>query len=146
MAHPSPRIVAPKLKSSANTREVKTSLEWLIHPTSRSEFFERYFEKKPLVVKREQPDYFRNLLSLDEIDRVLTTLDRSTDEIILKNAKRESNTDDYTVDGELDVARVCQLFGEGSTITLAFLDTIVPQLTQFCRHLEKEFRDRKSTR
>jgi len=139
MAHPSPRIVAPKLKSSATSREVKPLLESLIHPTSKSEFFECYFEKKPLVVKRNEPNYFRNLLSLDEIDRVLTTLDRSTDEIILKNAKRESNTDDYTVDGELDVARVCQLFGEGSTITLAFLDAVVPQLTQFCRHLEKEF-------
>lgn len=139
MAHPSPRIIAPKLKSSTDTREVKPSLEWLIHPILKSEFLERYFEKKPLVVKRNEADYFRNLLSLDEIDRVLTTLDRSTDEIILKNAKRESNTDDYTVDGDLDVARVCQLFEEGSTITLAFLDSVVPQLTQFCRHLEKEF-------
>ncbi|HEU5412090.1 MAG TPA: cupin domain-containing protein [Candidatus Acidoferrales bacterium] len=139
MAHPSPRIIAQKSKSSANSREVKPSLEWLIHPAGKSEFFQSYFEKKPLVVKRNEPEYFRNLLSLDEIDRVLTTLNRSTDEIILKNARRETNAEDYTVDGDLDVARVCQLFGEGSTITLAFLDTVVPQLTQFCRCLEKEF-------
>jgi len=139
MAHPSPRILAQKSKSSANSREVKPSLEWLIQPTTKNEFFENYFEKKPLVVKRNEPDYFRNLLSLDEIDRVITTLDRSTDEIILKNAKRELTANDYTVDDELDVARVCQLFGEGSTVTLAFLDTVVPQLTQFCRKLEKEF-------
>ena len=139
MAHPSPRIVAQKSKSGALSSEVKPSLEWLIQPTTKSEFFERYFEKKPLVVKRNQPDYFRTLLSLDEIDRVLTTLNRSTEEIILKNAKRQLTEDDYTVDGELDVARICQLFGEGSTITLAFLDTVVPQLTRFCRHLEKEF-------
>jgi ribosomal protein L16 Arg81 hydroxylase len=149
MAHPSPtfrvasapsasgRAQSPKEK--ANPSEARPSLEWLIQPTSKKEFFERYFEKQPLVIKRNQPNYFRELLSLEEIDRVITTLDRDADEIILKNAKRDLTADDYTVNEELDVAKVYQLFGEGSTITLAFLDTVVPQLTQFCRSLEKEF-------
>jgi ribosomal protein L16 Arg81 hydroxylase len=139
MAHPSPRIAAQSPKEKANPSELKPSLEWLIHPTSKSEFFERYFEKQPLVIKRNQPNYFSELLSLEEIDRVITTLDRDADEIILKNAKRDLTADDYTVDEELDVAKVYQLFGEGSTITLAFLDTVVPQLTRFCRSLEKQF-------
>lgn len=137
MAHPSPRISAQNPKEAP--RKVKPSLEWLIHPTRKKEFFERYFERQPLVVKRNDAGYFGGLLTLDEIDRVLTTLDRGTNEIILKNARRELTEADYTVEEELDVARVCQLFGEGSTITLAFLDTVVPQLTEFCRSLEKEF-------
>jgi ribosomal protein L16 Arg81 hydroxylase len=37
------------------------------------------------------------------------------------------------------VARVYQLFGEGSTITLAYLDTLVATLASFCRGLESEF-------
>lgn len=149
MAHPSPTFRAASAPSTsgraqsptekATPPEVKSSLEWLIHPTSKKEFFERYFEKQPLVIKRNQLNYYRELLSLDEIDRVITTLDRDADEIILKNAKRDLTADDYTVDEQLDVAKVYQLFGEGSTITLAFLDTVVPQLTQFCRSLEKEF-------
>ncbi len=137
MAHPSPRISAQNSKEAH--RQVRPSLEWLIHPASKKEFFEQYFEKQPLVIKRNDPGYFGHLLSLDEIDRVLTTLDRNTDQIILKNAKRPLSEEDYAVDGELDVARTCQLFAEGSTITLAFLDTVVPQLTQFCRSLEKDF-------
>src|SRR5579863_1493282 len=139
MAHPSPRIAAQSPKEKANPSAVKPSLEWLIHPTSKREFFERYFEKQPLVIKRNQPNYFRELLSLEEIDRVITTLDRDADEIILKNAKRELTADDYTVNEELDVAKVYQLFGEGSTITLAFLDTVVPALASLCRSLENEF-------
>lgn len=115
------------------------SLDWLIHPASKETFFEEYFEKQPLVVKRNQEDYFKELLSLDEIDRVITTLDRSSDEIILKNASKEISTDDYTVDGAIDVAKLYQLFGEGSTITLAFLDTVLPDLARFCRSLESEF-------
>ncbi|MGH9731298.1 MAG: cupin domain-containing protein [Candidatus Acidiferrales bacterium] len=120
--------------------ETRPSLEWLINPVSREAFFESYWEKQTLVVKRNQPDYFKSLLSLDEVDRVLTTLDRRYPDITLKNASREIKSADYTVDDDaLDVARIYQLFGEGSTITLAFLDTVVPSLTSFCRALESEF-------
>ncbi|HKV28349.1 MAG TPA: cupin domain-containing protein, partial [Candidatus Acidoferrales bacterium] len=119
--------------------ETRPSLEWLIDPVSKEAFFESYWEKQTLVVKRNRPNYFNSLLSLDEVDRVLTTLDRRYPDITLKNAKSEITSDDYTVGGDvLDVAKVYQLFGEGSTITLAFLDTVVPSLTSFCRTLEGE--------
>ena len=116
------------------------SLEWLINPISTDDFFKNYWEKKPLVVRRKQRRYFSELLSLAEVDRVITTLDRRYPEIVLKNANREITDADYTVrGGRLDVAKVYQLFQEGSTIALSFLDTIVPSLTLFCRALESEF-------
>ena len=139
MAHPSPGFSPQRKAPSARGSGLHPSLEWLIHPISKPLFFEKYFEKQTLVVKRNAPDYFRELLSLDEIDRVITTLDRSSDEIILKNASREITVDDYTVDGAIDVAKLYQLFGEGSTITLAFLDSVLPPLAHFCRSLENEF-------
>lgn len=139
MAHPSPGFGKHTQSRSGIAPEFKPCLEWLIAPISKSAFFEQYFEKQALLVKRDEPDYFAGLLSLDEIDRVITTLGQGSHEIILKNAKRELTTEDYMIDDALDVAKVYQLFGEGSTITLAFLDTVVPPLTQFCRSLENEF-------
>lgn len=137
MAHPAQGFrEQDRNETSAGPRP---SLDWLIHPTSKKTFFEQYFERQPLVIKRNEADYFKELLSLDEIDRVITTLDRGTDEIILKNASRPVTENDYTVDGSIDVAKLYQLFGEGSTITLAFLDTVLPQLARFCRGLESEF-------
>lgn len=116
------------------------SLDWLLHPVGRLEFFESYFEKQPLVIHRSDGGYFRSLLTLEEVDRVLTTLDRRYPDVVLKNASREVSPDEYTVgEDALDVARVYQLFGEGSTITLAFLDAVVPSLARFCRALEAEF-------
>lgn len=116
-----------------------SSFEWLISPLSKEDFFADYWEKKPLVVKRGQPDYFSSLLSLDEVDRVITTLDRRYPDVTLKNAKAKVSADQYTVHGDsLDVARVYQLFAQGSTITLAFLDTVVPSLADLCRNLERE--------
>jgi hypothetical protein len=77
---------------------------------------------------------------LDEVDRVLTTLDRRYPDITLKTARAKVSADQYTVHGDsLDVARVYQLFAQGSTITLAFLDTVVPFLADLCRNLEREF-------
>ena len=116
------------------------SLDWLIHPTGREAFFAEYWERSTLVVHREQPEYFSGLLTLDEVDHVLTTMGRQYPEVILKDASRDLTAQDYTTDGAtLDVARVCQLFGEGSTITLAYLDNVLPKLTRFCRSLESEF-------
>ncbi len=119
--------------------EARPSLAWLIDPIGKEVFFEDYWEKRPLVVKRDQPDYFSSVLSLDEVDRVITTLDRRYPDISLKNARRKIAADEYTVGDTLDVAKLYQLFGEGSTVTLAYLDTVIPALTLFCRSLESEF-------
>jgi hypothetical protein len=116
------------------------SLEWLINPVTSGEFFQKYWEKRPLVIRRNQSVYFGSLLSLEEVDRVLTTLDRRYPDVVLKNADARVSPSNYTSkNGSLDVAGIYQLFEQGSTITLAFLDTVVPSLTLFCRSLESEF-------
>ncbi|HEV2387248.1 MAG TPA: cupin domain-containing protein [Candidatus Acidoferrales bacterium] len=127
-------------KQSTPSPVAAPSLEWLIAPIGKAQFFESYWEKQPLVIHRGDPAYYRFLLSLEEVDRALATLGRRYPDIILKNASRSVTADDYTLDGEtLDVGAVCRLFEEGSTITLAYLDTVLPALTLFCRALENEF-------
>lgn len=129
-----------EIESGDVPSKVQPSLEWLIAPVTRDEYFKKNWEAKPLVVKRDRPDYFRSLLSLEEVDRVLTTLDRRYPDVCLKNANRSVTPSEYTLPGGiLDIAKVYQLFEEGSTITLAYLDTVVPALTRFCRALEMEF-------
>lgn len=137
-----PAVIRMPSASEGDTfpAEKTFSLEWLLAPVSKQEFLEKYFEKQTLVVRHKDKNYFRGLFSLDEVDRVLTTLDRRYPDIILKNAAKEITSADYTIDDDrLDVAKIFQLFQEGSTITLAFLDTVVPSLTGFCRNLENEF-------
>lgn len=126
--------------AATSSAPADVSLDWLISPITPQEFFERYWEQRPLVVRRDQPGYFDGLLSLDEVDRVLTTLDRRYPEICLKNAATRVSADDYTVDGAtLDIARLYQLFEQGSTVTLAYLDNVIPKLALFCRSLEAAF-------
>lgn len=90
-----------------------------------------------MAVRRAKPDYFGELLSVDDVDRVLTTLDRRYPDVLLKRADRDIGPEDYTTDGStLDVAKLFQLFEEGATVTLAFLDTVLPSLETFCREIE----------
>jgi ribosomal protein L16 Arg81 hydroxylase len=140
MSHPAVSRASTASEGGVFRSGTRPALEWLLDPVPNQEFFDRYWEKQTLVVHRVQRNYFDPLFSLDEVDRVLTTLDRRYPDIVLKNASKEVTAEEYTVDGEvLDIAKVYQLFHEGSTITLAFLDTVVPSLTAFCRSLEREF-------
>ena len=50
------------------------SLETLIDPVSKEDFFNAYFESQRLLVRRNRPDYFDELLTLDDVDRLLTTV------------------------------------------------------------------------
>lgn len=118
--------------------EVPVSLDWLLDPTSEAAFFAEYWEKKPLVVQRNQEEYFSRFLSLTDVDRAITTLNLTYPTITLKNAAKDLKPSDYTArNGALDVAAVYQLFAEGSTIVFAFLDNVLPPLTSLCRGLEK---------
>ena len=122
------------------TIEEVGSLDWLINPVPTKRYFEAYWERQPLVVKRDQAAYFCSLLSLSDVDRVITTLDRRYPDICLKNADLDVNDAEYaSPSGVIDVAKLYQLFEQGATIVIAFLDTVVPSLTQFCRKLEREF-------
>jgi ribosomal protein L16 Arg81 hydroxylase len=139
---PYPRVWASVQgrEESPSRPQTGPSLEWMMSPVSKQIFFEEYWEKQPLVVKRSDRDYFASLLSLDEVDRVITTLGLRYPAITLKNAGQPVTSDDYTVEGDsIDVAKVYQLFEKGSTITLSYLDTVVPALTVCCRSLENEF-------
>lgn len=115
-------------------------LDWLLQPVASDVFFDEYWERRPLALRRDTPGYHDALLSLDEIDRVLTTLDLRYPNVVLKNAARDVAAQEYTIDGEtLDVGRLYQLFAAGSTVTLAYMDTVIPSLRSLCRGLESAF-------
>lgn len=44
------------------------TLDRLLEPFSVSEFHDSYYEKKPLLIKRHSPDYYDDLLTLEEIN------------------------------------------------------------------------------
>lgn len=116
------------------------TLGWLIHPLDPDRFLTESWERAPAVVHRGQPDYFASLLTLDDIDRVITTLRLYHPDVGLVDAARTIEPQDFTDgDGLIDVVRVYQHHADGATIILPQLHTRLESLAAFCRGMEAEF-------
>ncbi len=122
------------------------SLERILAPVTPAEFFRDYFEIKTLLINRTDPDYYAPLLSLAEIDRVITTMSLNSDDIQMVNAKNPVRTEDYTYpSGMIDPVKLYQKFADGATIILPQLHLRLAPLADLCRGLEQEFSSRFQT-
>lgn len=116
------------------------SLSALIDPVSTAEFFDSYFESQRLIVRRNRPDYFADLLTLDDIDRVLTTMESTDEDVGLVNASQKIETADYVyADNTIKVDQLFRLHDAGATIILNHLHRRHAPLAHLCASLELEF-------
>lgn len=120
------------------TRAERWDLDRLIHPYSVGTFFEQHFESAVLQVPREDRTYYRSLLGMDDIDRVLTTLHLTHPAVHMVNAaKPDLAVGDYTYpSGLIDAARLYQEYADGGTIVLNQLEGSLPSLMDLCRSME----------
>ncbi|XP_039981107.1 ribosomal oxygenase 1 isoform X2 [Xiphias gladius] len=79
-----------------NSRERASKLfQWLIHPIPAKAFFRETWEKKPILVQRKNPNYYKGLFSTAEFDRILREEDVqygvNLDVTSYTNGKRETH-------------------------------------------------------
>ena len=91
------------------------------------------------------PRGFQDLLTLDDVDRILTTTSLRTPSFRLVQAgdqipesayTRSGRTGSKPVSGMADAARIAELFGDGATIVLQGLHRNWEPVAAFCRALE----------
>lgn len=122
------------------------SFDWCIAPVQPATFFAEHFEKKPLRVARDDADYYGDLLSFADIDRVVSTMGLSVPEISVTRSAGDITPADYAYEsGFVDAVRVNQLFADGATVILSGLHERLPNLARFCRALEAVFSSRVQT-
>lgn len=129
-------------KSNHPSRGAASALGRLISPVTVEEFLASYFECKPLFVDRNDPDYFKDLLTLSDVDTVLTVLHPRSGQIDLVNASAEQpikKSEYMTPTGFADAARVAELFAAGATVVFPQLHFSLPKLAELCAGLEAEF-------
>jgi len=111
-----------------------------IAPVTPEVFFAEYFEKKHLVIKRDDPNYYRDLLPLEDIDRVITETMIPGGNLQMVNNGNGIDEGEFTMpSGVVDPVRVAYHFGRGSTIILPQLNRSLPKLSAYCRALETIF-------
>ena len=72
------------------------SLEWMLAPLSPSVFLEEYWEQRPLVMQRGNPEYYRSLLTAADVDRLVTTSDMTYPEFRMVRSGTPLPLSDYT--------------------------------------------------
>ncbi len=118
------------------------AIDRLIAPMASAAFVESYWEQNPLVVSRSQPDSFADLLSIDAIDHILSTIRLRGPDLRIAQDGNLLPTSSYcgSPDGQdkIDLYRAFAMFSEGATLILnraerfwAPLRELVAGLAQF---------------
>ena len=111
----------------------------LISPFPVERFFSDYWETKPLVIEGEAPERFQHLITVDEADRILTTLHLHAPEIRLARGEEKLQLEDFTrPGGAIDALAISQSFADGTTFIFDQMQRRVPALSALCRALEAE--------
>jgi ribosomal protein L16 Arg81 hydroxylase len=118
------------------------SFDWLIDPVSSDTFFKDYYEKKPLLIEGSDPDKFKSVLTLEEIDQYLATSSPCHPDVFLVDAARDLTPEQYSFPngnpaGRIDLPRAYQLFQSGATISISQLNQRLAGLGALCRAIER---------
>jgi ribosomal protein L16 Arg81 hydroxylase len=124
----------------------KRALARCLEPFSAEDFFGEHWEESPLVVPRNEPGRFDDLLAVADVERLVcsTGIRYPSFRLVKEGAKLDVR--DYTTDlpwrpdaltGTANVGRVLAEFDAGATIVLQALHHTWEPLARFCRSLEQ---------
>jgi ribosomal protein L16 Arg81 hydroxylase len=144
-------VFPPRERSTVTGRTTaagKRALARCLEPHSADEFFAERWEREPLVVTRDEPGRFDDLLSQADVERLVCSSGIRYPSFRLVRAGEKIALKDYTTDlpwrpdpltGTADVTRVLGEFEAGATIVLQALHHTWEPLARFCRSLEHVF-------
>jgi ribosomal protein L16 Arg81 hydroxylase len=115
-------------------------LAFLVAPVDPATFTRDYWEQKPLVIRRRDHAHYQDLLSLADVDRLLTTTSiRSPSVRVLKDGNEIPLTD-LNGYGRISVIEALyEQYRGGATIALNFLQERSSALMELCQALASDF-------
>ena len=116
------------------------SLAALIGATPAHDFFAKIYEREALVMHHNDAQRFAPLISIDAIDRIVTSVDLKEHQLDLADAsKRLTKSDFVDSAGFIDRGAVALRHRDGATIILQQAHQLEAPLGRFCRALEYVF-------
>jgi ribosomal protein L16 Arg81 hydroxylase len=114
-------------------------LSRLLHPIDLALFWCEYWERKPLVVQRNDPGYHADLLTLDDVDRLLTLSGVQLDNLRVVVDGKETNVSElHSVAGVNSLEALYEHYRNGSTIAMNSIDGRFEPLQRLSRALAAE--------
>jgi ribosomal protein L16 Arg81 hydroxylase len=117
-------------------------LKRLLHPLELGTFKTQYWEQQPLILNRSDPSFYQHLLSLSDVDYILSHSTIRSSDIRLVQDGQELSISNLRAAGEnLSVGgleAVFQQYRKGTTINLLFLHEHWPPLKRLCQSIAAE--------
>jgi lysine-specific demethylase/histidyl-hydroxylase NO66 len=141
------RAQTPTIRIPIQTTRTHNALERCIQPVEAEKFFDEYWERKPLLVPRDEEGRFDDLLSVDEVERRVTSgglrhpafrIVKEGEKLLLGDYVENVPWSPAPFSGTARVERVAEEFERGATIVLQALHVHQPPIAHFCRSLEQE--------
>ena len=120
----------------------------VLRPIEIDQFFGDYWEQRPLIVARNQPDYYADLFSMRDVDYIISSTDLRHPAIRLVKSGSDLPLGLFTADvpwgndvfrSVADVDKVLAEYRRGATIILQALHRSWRPFAHFCRNLEQHF-------
>ena len=144
-----PTLIPANLDDLINTPEDEpgsiengdNAFEWMICPTKVSDFYENYWEKKPLLIKRsEDRNYYKSLFSTKALDKILReqrVLYGKNLDVTSYDGKRET----HNPEGRVYPAVLWDFFNNGCSIRMLNPQTFHSQVWRLCSTLQDHFQN-----
>ncbi len=136
-------ITAAGAQINSARDEGRFDLGWLVAPTEVNDFWSSYWERQPLVIHRRVPSYYDRLLSMSDVDHILTTSAiRESDIRVIKRGEHTpvSELGQAALPGSCN--RLEGLYREyraGATVVIQSLHERWGPLGRLCRNLAHAF-------
>jgi ribosomal protein L16 Arg81 hydroxylase len=130
------------------THPISLDFEQLITPLNAIAFFDQYWEKRPLVIKRSCPEYYKGIFSIKDVDALLQhhhlkypniklgKKEQGGFSIDLLEGMNANGTESY---GVPNLHRLYRAYAQGDTIIFNRLFYYWQPLAVICQELEKFF-------
>jgi len=115
-------------------------LDYLIGSDAAKTFFDDTYEKKALIIPRDDPERYRSLLSIARIDDMLASIDFQGDALDMARAEPPVSREQFIFpSGIADKGAVSDLYRSGATLILPQLHQMDGTLKDFTRAMEARF-------
>lgn len=113
------------------------NLDQLLSPFALEEFFQEYWETRPLVIPRSQPGYYQNLFTVQDIDSIFLFCKPNPPDIRVVANQQELLPSRYLrADGSLNLNQLYKAYDEGHTLVINGLQRFWQPLALFCRDFQ----------
>jgi len=119
--------------------KAKEAFQWLVGPTNLDTFYKEFWEKKPLHMKRDDPEYYKTLFSTKALDKILreqrVVFGKNLDVTSYSDGKRET----HNPGGRVFPPVLWDFYNNGCSVRMLNPQTFHPAVWRLCSTLQDHF-------